>query len=78
MGRTRVCWDNSVAESFFSSLKNEMYHHQVFPTRTRARFAVADYIEIFYNRQRLHSTIGYQTPAQAWVSKTKNQIDQAA
>jgi putative transposase len=65
VGRTGVCWDNAAAESFFSALKNEMYHRQAFPTRTRARFAVADYIEVFYNRQRLHSTLGYRTPLEA-------------
>jgi len=42
-----------------------MYHHQQFSTRAQARFAVADYIEIFYNRIRLHSTLGYRTPAEA-------------
>jgi putative transposase len=63
-GRTGVCWDNAAAESFFAALKNEMYHRQAFPTRARARFAVADYIEVFYNRQRLHSTLGYRTPAE--------------
>ncbi|WP_341268598.1 IS3 family transposase [Gordonia malaquae] len=62
--RTGVCWDNAVAESFFSMLKNEMFHHYRFATRTRARLAVADYIEVFYNRRRRHSTIGYQTPAE--------------
>ena len=46
-------------------LKNEMYHHEKFATRARARLAVADYIEVFYNRRRRHSTIGYQTPIQA-------------
>jgi len=56
VGRTGVCWDNAVAESFFSALKNEMFHHHRFDTRTRARFAVADYIEVFYNRRRLHSS----------------------
>ena len=65
VGRTGVCWDNAVAESFFSALKNEMFHHQRFPTRARARFAVADYIEVFYNRRRLHSALDYRTPAQA-------------
>jgi len=65
VGRTGVCWDNAVAESFFSMLKNEMYHHQAFTTRARARLAVADYIEIFYNRRRRHSSIGYRIPAQA-------------
>jgi putative transposase len=65
VGRTGVCWDNAAAESFFSSLKNEMYYRQTFPTRAQARFAVADYIEVFYNRARLHSTLGYRTPAEA-------------
>jgi putative transposase len=65
VGRTGVCWDNAAAESFFAALKNEMYYRQAFPTRTRARFAVADYIEVFYNRQRLHSTLSYRTPLEA-------------
>lgn len=65
MGRTGVCWDNAAAESFFATLKNEMYHRYRFATRARARFAVAEYIEVFYNRKRLHSTLGYRTPAQA-------------
>jgi putative transposase len=65
VGRTGVCWDNAAAESFFASLKNEMYYRHKFPTRARARFAVADYIEVFYNRQRLHSTLGYRTPHEA-------------
>ncbi len=63
--RTGVCWDNAAAESFFAALKNEMYHRQAFATRTRARFAVAEYIEVFYNRRRLHSTLGYRTPFEA-------------
>jgi transposase InsO family protein len=64
LGRTGVCWDNAAAESFFAALKNEMYYRETFTTRARARFAVADYIEVFYNRQRLHSTLGYRTPAE--------------
>jgi putative transposase len=59
-----VCWDNAAAESFFAALKNEMYHRQAFTTRAKARFAVAGYIEVFYNRIRLHSTLGYRTPAE--------------
>ena len=55
-GRTGVCWDNAAAESFFATLKNEMYYRQTFAIRARARFAVAEYIEVFYNRRRLHST----------------------
>ena len=65
LGRTGVCWDNAAAESFFAALKNEMYYRQSFPTRARARFAVAEYIEVFYNRKRLHSTLGYRTPVEA-------------
>jgi putative transposase len=64
-GRTGVCWDNSAAESFFASLKNEMYYRQAFPDRARARIAVAEYIEVFYNRIRLHSTLSYRTPLEA-------------
>jgi putative transposase len=65
VGRTGVCWDNAAAEAFFATLKNEMYHRQRFDTRARARFAIAEYIEIFYNRQRLHSALRYRTPAEA-------------
>jgi putative transposase len=65
VGKTGVCWDNAAAESFFGVLKNEMYYRQDFPNRARARFAVADYIEVFYNRRRLHSTLGYRTPLEA-------------
>jgi len=64
-GRTGVCWDNAAAESFFGALKNEMYYRQAFPTRAAARSAVTDYIEVFYNRKRLHSALGYRTPAEA-------------
>lgn len=64
MGRTGVCWDNALAESFFASLKNELVYRTVFPTRQKARKAIAEYIEVFYNRQRLHSTLDYKTPAQ--------------
>jgi putative transposase len=65
VGRTGVCWDNAAAESFFAALKNEMYYRHSWPTRARARFAVADYVEVFYNRRRLHSTLGYRTPFEA-------------
>lgn len=65
MGRTGVCWDNAAAETFFATLKNEMYYRHVFATKARARFAVAEFIEVFYNRKRMHSSIGYRTPAQA-------------
>jgi putative transposase len=61
---SRQCWDNAAAESFFAALKNEMHYHHAFPTWARARFAVAGYIEVFCNRQRLHSALGYRTPAE--------------
>ncbi len=73
MGRTGVCWDNAAAESFFAALKNEMYYRYRFPTRNRARFAVANYIEVFYNRKRMHSSIGYKTPVQALNEFTKTE-----
>ena len=66
MGRVGVCWDNALAESFFASLKKELVHRTVFPTRKKARDAIANYIEIFYNRQRLHSGLGYQTPLEVF------------
>ena len=58
-----MCWDNAAAESFFAALKNEMYYRQSFPGRARARFAAAGYIEVFYNRQRRHKTLGQLSPA---------------
>jgi transposase InsO family protein len=65
VGRTGVRRDSAPAESFFAALKNEMYYRETFVTRAHARFAVADYIEVFYNRQRLHSSPDYRTPAEA-------------
>jgi putative transposase len=63
MGRQGQCWDNALAESFFASLKNELVYRTVFATQDRARRAVAEYIEVFYNRIRLHSGLGHNTPA---------------
>jgi len=62
MSRRGDCWDNAVMESFFHSMKVEEIHHHDFKTRAEARTTLFDYIEIFYNRQRLHSSIGYQSP----------------
>lgn len=64
-GATGVCWDNAVAESFFATLKNEMYYQHRFATKAAARTAVVEYIETYYNRKRLHSTLGYITPLEA-------------
>ena len=62
MGRTGVCWDNSMAESFFSMLKNERVYRTVYATKAQARRDVIRYIEEFYNSRRRHSALGYQRP----------------
>ena len=76
MGRTGVCWDNAMAESFFAALKNEFVHRTAFPTRKKAVDAIAQWIEIRYNRKRLHSGISYRTPYEAHSSYVAE--DQAA
>lgn len=63
LGRKGQCWDNAVAESFFGTLKEELIHTQSWSTRQQLRRAIFEYIEVFYNRQRLHSSLGYLTPA---------------
>ena len=62
MSRKGDCWDNAVAESFFHTLKTELIHHCDFETREEARTVIFEYIEVFYNRQRLHSSNGYEAP----------------
>jgi transposase InsO family protein len=64
LSRPRQCWDNAVAESFFSTLKQELVYRSTFPTRAVARAAIFEFIEVFYNRSRLHSTLGNLTPAE--------------
>jgi transposase InsO family protein len=64
MNGRKVPQDNAVAESFFSNLKNELVHHCDFFTRDEARAAIFDYIELFYNRKRIHQSLGYRTPEQ--------------
>jgi transposase InsO family protein len=64
MSRRGNCYDNAAKESFWGKLKTEMVHHERFRTRAHARAAVFDYIEVFYNRQRLHSSLGYLSPEQ--------------
>jgi transposase InsO family protein len=63
-GRTGICYDNAMAESFFGAIKNEWLSRTKFATRHEARQAAFWYIETFYNRRRLHSALGYQTPAE--------------
>ena len=62
MSRKGNCWDNAVAESFFHTLKTELINHESYQTRSAARLALFEYIEVFYNRQRRHSANGYLSP----------------
>ena len=64
MSRKGNCWDNAPMESFFSTLKTELIHRRRFATRAEARSAIFEYIEVFYNRQRIHSSLGYLSPEQ--------------
>ena len=56
------CWDNAMMESFWSTLKTELVNHERYATREQARASIFEYIEVFYNRQRLHSSLGYVSP----------------
>jgi transposase InsO family protein len=64
VGRKGECWDNAVAESFFATIKRELIDIRAWPTRSGLRRAVFEYIEGWYNTRRLHSTLGYLSPAQ--------------
>ena len=66
MSRKGDCWDNAPMKSFFGSLKTELVHRTTFPTREAARRAIFEYLEIFYNRRRRHSGLGFLTPAKAY------------
>ncbi len=65
VGRTGICYDNAMAESFFAALKNERVHRTVYPTRIRAMTDIARYIVLWYNTRRIHSGLGYRTPQEA-------------
>jgi len=58
------CWDNAVMESFWGTLKTELVHHERYRTREQTRASIFEYVEVFYNRQRLHSSLGYLSPEQ--------------
>jgi transposase InsO family protein len=64
MSRRGDCWDNAVAESFFATLKTEMDDLNQWPTRAAAQRALAEFIDRWYNHQRLHSSLGYRSPVQ--------------
>lgn len=74
MSRKGNCWDNAVAESFFHSLKTQLVHHVRYRNPEEAEHSLFNYIEVYYNRQRKHSTNGYKAPAlyeQEWWEKRK-------
>jgi transposase InsO family protein len=58
------CWDNAPIESFFASLKKELVHHEDYQSRDEARTSIVEYIEVFYNPKRRHSSLGYVSPAE--------------
>jgi transposase InsO family protein len=70
MSRVGNCYDNAVTESFFHTLKTELVHHETYRTRAQARASVFEYMEVFYNRQRRHSTLGYLSPAEFEATST--------
>ena len=76
MSRKANCWDNAPTESFFNSLKNERVHGARYGTRAEAETDLFDYIEMFYNRRRRYSTLGYASPAkflENWISTQHEQ-----
>lgn len=62
LGRAGICWDNAAVESFFGALKRELVHRHRFATRGQTRQAIFVWIQTWYNRRRLHSTLGYSSP----------------
>jgi len=69
MSRKGNCWDNALAESFFGTLKKELIHAEQFETKQQAISAIFEYIEVFYNRKRRHSKLGYQSPLEFETSQ---------
>ena len=64
MSRKENCYDNAVSESFFHTLKTELIYHTTFETKNQARMAIFSFIEIWYNRKRLHSYLDYMSPVE--------------
>jgi transposase InsO family protein len=74
VGRTGICYDNAMAESFFAALKNERVHRTVYSTRLRAMADISRYIVLWYNTRRIHSGLGYRTPQEAFDDYTVGQL----
>jgi len=62
MSRSGYCYDNAYVESFFGTLKTELVHEERYRSRLEARLSIFEYVEVFYNRQRSHSALGYRSP----------------
>ncbi len=78
LSRPGQCWDNAVAESFFSTLKEELLYRGVWTTRGAAKRAIFEYVEVFYNRQRMHSSLDYLTPVDYEARRRNLDAEQAA
>ena len=74
MSRKGDCWDNSVVESFFGTLKQELLYRRPWPTKESAVYAIADFIHRFYNPRRRHSTLGYTSPIQYEMMMTRSRL----
>jgi transposase InsO family protein len=72
MSRVAQCWDNAPVESFFASLKRELVHHERYTTREQAKASIFEYVEAFYNRVRLHSSLGFLSPEEFERSHNPN------
>ncbi len=78
MSRRGNCWDNAPVESFFATLKGELVHHRRYATRAEARSDIFEYIEVWYNRKRLHSSLGYRSPAEYEAQRAHQAMPMAA
>ena len=72
MSRKGDCWDNPVAESFFSTLKKELVWRTKLASREQARREVFEFVEVFHNRQRMHSYLGYMSPVEFELAAAKS------
>ncbi|MDM8161831.1 integrase core domain-containing protein [Labilibaculum sp. K2S] len=72
MSKKGNCWDNAVAENFFKIIKSELVMHKQFYSFFQAKIAIVEFIEIWYNRKRRHSYLGYLSPADFGIKYYKN------
>jgi transposase InsO family protein len=73
MSRKANCWDNAVAESFFRTLKSELIHPMNVKTVAMAKIEIFEFIEIWYNRKRIHASLGYRTPDEYGIQLNQHQ-----